>query len=156
MLSKSDHETWMRQAYDLALLAMEAGEVPIGAVVVLKGNVIGTGFNQSIKTGDPTAHAEIMALRDAARTVRNYRLTDATLYVTIEPCLMCAGGLVQARIEMLVYGAPEPKTGAVRSMMRALEHPSLNHRVVTVGNVLADECRALIQKFFKEKRALDT
>lgn len=142
----------MRAALDAAEQALRAGEVPIGAVVVLDGRIIGTGFNQPIGSVDPTAHAEVVALREAARRVGNYRLTGATMYVTVEPCLMCVGALVHARIGMLVYGTPEPKAGAVRSAVRALEHPSLNHRVVVVDGVLADECRALVQQFFQERR----
>ena len=123
------HDGWMREALRRAVEAREAGEVPVGAVVVDAGRLVGAGFNQPIRTADPTAHAEIMALRDAARTLDNYRLSGATLYVTVEPCLMCAGALVHARIASLVYGTPEPRAGAVRSVMRALDHPSLNHRV---------------------------
>ncbi len=114
--------------------------------------MIGAGFNHPVGDADPTAHAEIVALRAAARTRRNYRLTGATLYVTVEPCLMCAGALVHARIDTLVYGAAEPKAGAVRSVMRALDHPSLNHRVTVVGGVLEHDCRSLIQAFFSDRR----
>ena len=138
----------MRAALDLARRAQERGEVPVGAVVVLDDAIVGEGFNQPIAAHDPTAHAEIVALRDAARRISNYRLTGATLYVTIEPCQMCVGALVHARVARIVYGAREPKAGAIESAMRAHEHPSLNHRLVAVGGVLEDECREVIQGFF--------
>jgi tRNA(adenine34) deaminase len=147
-----DREHFMRLALDEARQAEASGEVPIGAVVVVGGRVIGRGFNQPISTGDPTAHAEIVALRDAARAAGNYRLTGAEVYVTLEPCLMCVGALVHARVGMVVYGATEPKTGAVVSTTRALEIPSLNHRVEVVSGVLEEECRALVQAFFKARR----
>ena len=149
---RRDHEVFMRLAQTEARRAFDSDEVPVGAVVVCEGQVVGTGFNQPVSADDPTAHAEIVALRDAARAVGNYRLTAATLYVTVEPCLMCAGALVHARIATLVYGAPEPRTGVVRSRMQALDHPSLNHRVEVVADVLADESRELMQRFFKERR----
>jgi tRNA(adenine34) deaminase len=148
------HDEWMRAALSEAVRAREAGEVPIGAVVVRDGQLLGAGFNQPISGVDPTAHAEIVALRAAARAVGNYRLTGATLYVTVEPCLMCVGALVHARIALLVYGAPEPKAGAVVSSTRAHELPSLNHRVEVLGGVLEEECRALIQAFFRDRREL--
>jgi tRNA(adenine34) deaminase len=148
-----DHERFMRLALDEARRAEGAGEVPVGAVVVLDGRVVGRGFNQPIGAVDPTAHAEIVALRDAAQATGNYRLMDALMYVTIEPCLMCVGALVHARIGTLVFGAAEPKAGAVVSTTRALELPSLNHRVDVVGGVLADECREVVQEFFRARRA---
>ena len=143
----------MRAALDLARRALERGEVPVGAVVVVDDVIVGEGFNQPIAAHDPTAHAEIVALRDAARRIRNYRLSGATLYVTIEPCQMCVGALVHARVARIVYGAREPKAGALESAMRAHEHPSLNHRLVAVGGVLEDECREVIQGFFEERRS---
>ena len=143
----------MRAALDLARRARERGEVPVGAVVVLDDAIVGEGFNRPIAAHDPTAHAEIVALRDGARRIRNYRLTGATLYVTIEPCQMCVGALVHARVARIVYGAREPKAGAIESAMRAHEHPSLNHRLVAVGGVLEDECREVIQGFFEERRS---
>lgn len=146
------HDLFMREALRQAQRALEAGEVPVGAVVVHGGRMVGVGFNQPISSEDPTAHAEIVALRDAARTLDNYRLSGATLYVTIEPCLMCAGALAHARVGTLVYGAAEPKTGAVRSVMRVLDHPSLNHRVAVVASILEDECRGMIQEFFAARR----
>ena len=151
-LDQPGHESWMRLAHREALRALDAGEVPVGAVVVRDRQVIGTGYNQPIRAGDPTAHAEIAALRDAAGTVSNYRLTGATVYVTVEPCLMCAGALVHARIHTLVYGTREPRTGAVRSVMRVLDDPSHNHQVEIVEGVLADEARELMQRFFQARR----
>ena len=145
----------MTQALALARRARELGEVPVGAIVALEGEVIGEGFNQPIRSNDPTAHAEIVALRDAARRLANYRLTGATLYVTIEPCQMCVGAMVHARIARVVYGTPEPKAGAIESAMRAHEHPSLNHRMEATGGLLEPECRELIQDFFREKRLTD-
>lgn len=146
------HEAWMRQALALAARAGESGEVPVGALVVVDGQVVGEGWNQPIATSDPTAHAEIVAMRAAARHVRNYRLSGATVVVTVEPCLMCVGAMVHARIGTVVYGAPEPRAGALGSAIAAHDTPGLNHRLTTVGGVLADECRALIQRFFKERR----
>ena len=143
---------FIRAALVLAKRAQELGEVPVGAVVVLDSAVIGEGFNQPISSHDPTAHAEIVALRDAAARVGNYRLPGATLYVTIEPCQMCVGAMIHARVTRLVYGAPEPKAGAIESAMRAHEHPSLNHRLEATGGVLEDECRQVIQEFFRERR----
>ena len=132
--------------------AMASDEVPVGAVVAVGEEIVAAGFNQPISTVDPTAHAEIRALRAAALKVGNYRLTGATLCVTVEPCAMCVGAMVHARIGALVYGADEPKTGAVRSTMKLIDDPSWNHRIVVVAGVMADECRELIQEFFREKR----
>ncbi len=146
------HERWMRLALDEARAGMEKGEVPIGAVVVLNDTAIARAFNQPIASHDPSAHAEIVAMRQAASAVGNYRLTGATLYVTLEPCLMCAGALVHARIATLVFGAVEPRTGAIVSNLQALDLPHHNHRVQAIGGVLDDDCRALIQRFFAEKR----
>ena len=142
----------MRAALEQARLGASAGEVPVGAIVVLDGAVVGAGFNQPIGSRDPTAHAEIVAIRDAARRVGNYRLTGSTLYVTVEPCLMCVGAMVHARIGTLVYGAPEPKSGAIESTVRAHESPGLNHAFDVVSGLLADECREVIQAFFRERR----
>jgi tRNA(adenine34) deaminase len=143
---------FMRVALEQAREAGRRGEVPVGAVVVLDGVVAGTGFNQPIGTHDPTAHAEVVAIREAAARQANYRLTGATLYVTIEPCQMCVGAMVHARIARLVYGTREPKAGAIESVMRAHEHPALNHRMLATGGVLEEECRALMQRFFQERR----
>ena len=145
-------ETFMRAALEQADEARRRGEVPVGAVIVLDGAVVGHGFNQPIGSHDPTAHAEIVALREAGRRIGNYRLTGATAYVTIEPCQMCVGAMVHARIARLVYGAAEPKAGAIESAMRAHEHPALNHRMAATGGVLADECRAVMQEFFESRR----
>ena len=143
----------MRAALEQARLALAAGEVPVGAVVVLGGEVVGAGYNQPIGTHDPTAHAEIVALRAAGRTCGNYRLTGAALYVTVEPCLMCVGAAVHARLAAIVYGASEPKAGAVHSTQRALEHAALNHRVEARGGLLESECREIVQAFFQVRRA---
>lgn len=143
----------MRSAIDEAIRARDAGEVPIGAVVALEGRIVGRGFNQPISSGDPTAHAEIVAIRDAARAVGNYRLTGAVLCVTIEPCLMCVGALVHARISTLVFGAAEPRTGAVLSTVRGAELPGHNHRVEVVNGIQETACRDLMQSFFKERRS---
>ena len=148
-------EAFMRAALALAALGRDRGEVPVGAVVVIDGAVAGEGFNQPIGTHDPTAHAEIVAIRAAAARLGNYRLTGASLYVTIEPCQMCVGAMVHARVARLVYGATEPKAGAIESAMRAHEHPSLNHRIEVTGGVLAGESRDLIQAFFQGRRQQD-
>ncbi|MBM3818333.1 MAG: nucleoside deaminase [Acidimicrobiia bacterium] len=144
----------MAAALDEARRGLAAGEVPIGAVLVIGGRIVARAFNQPIGAVDPTAHAEVLVLRDAARQAGNYRLTDATVYVTVEPCLMCVGALVHARVHEVVYGAAEPKTGALVSTARALDTPGLNHRFVVTGGVLEEECRDLIQGFFREKRQL--
>ena len=148
----ADDPGFMRRALELAREAERRGEVPVGAVVVLDGTVIGSGFNQPISAHDPTAHAEIVAMRAAAQHLGNYRLTGADLYVTIEPCQMCVGAMVHARIARVIYGATEPKAGAIESAMRAHEHPSLNHRLEAVGGVLEAECREVIQGFFARRR----
>jgi tRNA(adenine34) deaminase len=142
----------MDAALEEARRARDAGEVPIGAVVAVEGEIVARGFNQPIGSGDPTAHAEIVAIREAARRAGNYRLTGATLAVTIEPCLMCVGALVHARIGTLVYGAPEPRTGAVTSTVAGGDLPGHNHRFTVVAGVLEEECRSLVQAFFREKR----
>ena len=133
--------------------AGDAGEVPVGAVVVLAGEVIGRGHNQPIALHDPTAHAEVLALRAAGRTVGNYRLTGATLYATIEPCAMCCGAALHARVTRLVYGAADPKTGAVESLHRLLDDGRANHRIAVTAGVRAEECAALLRAFFEERRA---
>jgi tRNA(adenine34) deaminase len=142
----------MRAALAEAVRAGNAGEVPIGAVVVLDGAVVGTGFNQPIGAQDPTAHAEVIALRVAAKAVGNYRLTGATIYVTVEPCLMCVGAMVHARIGLVVFGAPEPKAGALQSMTRAHELGGLNHRLDVASGILEAESRELLQQFFQSRR----
>src|SRR6478752_5192356 len=140
IVTESD-EGFMRAAVEQALEARQRGEVPVGAVVVLNGEIIGAGWNQPITAADPTAHAEVVALRSAAQQLGNYRLTGATVYVTIEPCQMCVGAMIHARIARVVYGTTEPKAGAIESAMRAHEHPALNHHMMAVGGVLEDECR---------------
>ena len=146
------HETFMEAAIEQARLAVEAGEVPIGAVLVVDGAIVSRAYNQPITSVDPTAHAEVLVLREAARAAGNYRLTDATVYVTLEPCLMCVGALVHARVREVVYGAVEPKTGALVSTIRALESPGLNHRFAVTGGVLEERCRTLVQEFFRARR----
>jgi tRNA(adenine34) deaminase len=147
----SDAE-YMRMALEAARGADTAGEVPVGAVVVLEGRVVAQGANRTIADCDPTAHAEIVALRAAARALGNYRLAGTTLYVTLEPCAMCAGALVHARVARLVYGCDDPKVGAVNWCLRVLEHPMLNHRVEITSGVLTEECAALLQSFFTARR----
>jgi tRNA(adenine34) deaminase len=141
----------MRLALAQAARARDTGEVPVGAIVVQEGAIVGRGFNQPIGAVDPTAHAEIVALREAARAAGNYRLTGSTLYVTVEPCLMCVGALVRARVAAVVYGVPDPKGGAVGSLIDPSALP-LNHRFEAVEGVLADECRAMLQEFFRARR----
>jgi tRNA(adenine34) deaminase len=145
-------ELWMEEALRAAQRALESGEVPVGAVVVYDGRGIGQGWNRNITDSDPTAHAEIVALREAGKTVGNHRLADSTLFVTIEPCAMCAGALVHSRIKRLVYGADDAKAGAVRSIMQVLNHPQLNHKVEVRNGVLAGRCAELLQTFFKSRR----
>ncbi len=148
-----DHADFMRLALAQAALARRLNEVPIGAVVVLDGAVVGAGYNHPITSTDPTAHAEVVALRAAAARVGNYRLTGATLYVTVEPCLMCVGAMVHARVDTVVYGTTEPKAGAIVSMTAAHDLPGLNHKLSAIGGVLEGECRDMIQGFFKARRA---
>jgi tRNA(adenine34) deaminase len=147
-----DHAAFMRLALEQARRVRALGEVPVGAVVVRAGAVIGVGGNRPIGAEDPTAHAEISAIRAAAAAIGNYRLTGATLYVTIEPCLMCVGAAIHARISLVVYGASEPRSGALVSAARAHETPGLNHRLEVLGGVLEEECRAVMQDFFRDKR----
>ena len=142
----------MRQALAQAEQAAQVGEVPVGAVVVIGAEIVGRGFNRPVSSADPTAHAEIVALRDAAQRLGNYRLPGSTLYVTIEPCTMCAGALVHARVASLVFGAPELRSGAVTSTARVLENSALNHRVEVVSGVLAAQCADQLQRFFAAKR----
>jgi tRNA(adenine34) deaminase len=146
------HEDYMRRALAWARRAAELGEVPVGAIVVRDGEVLGEGANQPIASRDPTAHAEIVALRAAAARVGNYRLPGATLYATIEPCTMCAGALVHARIRMVVYGAREPRAGAVASTARVFDNPALNHSIDVVEGVLEGDCAALLTEFFRVRR----
>ena len=143
---------WMQRALELALKAESLGEVPIGAVLVKDDQILGEGYNSPISKHDPTAHAEIMALREAANRIGNYRLLNTTLYVTVEPCVMCAGALVHARVKEVVFGAAEPRTGAAGSIFDILQSSKLNHQVAVRGGGLAQECADLLQQFFKLRR----
>ena len=145
-------ELWMEEALRAAQRALEAGEVPVGAVVVCQGKIAGRGWNRNIADSDPTAHAEIVALREAGAALGNHRLSECELFATIEPCAMCAGALVHARIKRLVYGTDDPKAGAVQSVMQVLNQPQLNHKVEVRGGVLAGRCAELLQTFFKNRR----
>lgn len=145
-------EIYMSAALEQARLALAAGEVPVGAVLVVDDRVVARAFNQPIAANDPTAHAEVLVLREAARALGNYRLTEATVYVTVEPCLMCVGAMIHARVHEVVYGAAEPKTGALMSTLNALESPGLNHRFAVTAGVLENECRSIIQEFFRQRR----
>jgi len=146
------NELWMEEALRSAQRALEAGEVPVGAVVVCDGKIVGRGWNRNISDSDPTAHAEIVALREAGAAIGNHRLERCELFATIEPCPMCAGALVHARIKRLVYGADDPKAGAVQSVVQVLNHPQLNHRMEVRSGVLAGRCADLLQSFFKNRR----
>jgi tRNA(adenine34) deaminase len=152
LLVDANDEQFMRLALEQAQRAAEEGEVPVGAVVTLGGRVIASAANRTLTDGDPTAHAEIVALRAAAKALGNHRLTDTTLYVTLEPCAMCAGALVHARVVRLVYGCDDPKVGAVNWCLRVLAHPMLNHRVEITSGILADECASLLRGFFEARR----
>ncbi|MGZ4832953.1 MAG: tRNA adenosine(34) deaminase TadA [Terriglobales bacterium] len=145
-------ELYMEEALREAARAESAGEVPVGAVVVCDGRVVGRGWNRNISDNDPTAHAEVLALRQAAGEIGNYRLLDCEMFVTIEPCAMCAGAMVHARLKRLVYGADDPKAGAVHSVMSVLNHPQLNHRMEVTRGVLAARCQELLQSFFRGRR----
>ena len=149
---KQQDEYWMRHALDLARRAWEQGEVPVGAVLVQNDRVIGEGWNRPIGQHDPTAHAEIMALRQGGKVLENYRLLDTTLYVTLEPCVMCAGAMVHSRISRLVYGAHDIKSGAAGSLLDVLGHPGMNHQVELQSGVLAAECAAMLSDFFRMRR----
>lgn len=151
---QQEDEFWMRRALALARQAAENGEVPVGAVVVVEGRAVGEAYNQPITQQDPSAHAEILALRQAANVVRNYRLPGATLYVTIEPCTMCFGALMHARIGRLVYGAQEPRAGVCESQLQLPEQRFYNHRLEVQGGVLAAECAAQMQSFFARRRKI--
>ena len=148
---KSD-ELLMEEALRAAQRALEAGEVPVGAIVVCSGKIVGRGGNRNLADSDPTAHAEVVALRQAGTAIGNHRLEDCELFVTIEPCAMCAGAVVHARLKRLVYGADDPKAGAVHSVMQVLNHPSLNHQMEVRGGVLAGRCAEVLQEFFRSRR----
>jgi tRNA(adenine34) deaminase len=145
-------ELWMQEALRAAQRALEAGEVPVGAVVVSDGRIVGRGWNRNLLDSDPTGHAEIVALREAGAAIGNHRLSDCELFATIEPCAMCAGALVHARIRRLIYGADDPKAGAVHSVVQVLNHPQLNHQMQVQGGVLAGRCADLLQEFFRSRR----
>ena len=145
-------ESWMEEALREAQRAAVAGEVPVGAVVICGERIVGRGGNRNLADNDPTAHAEIVALREAARAVGNHRLPDCEMFATIEPCAMCAGALIHARLRRLVYGGDDPKAGAVRSVLQVLNHPRLNHQMEVTSGVLAARCSELLQSFFAERR----
>jgi tRNA(adenine34) deaminase len=146
-----DHQ-FMRQAIEQARLAALAGEVPVGAVLVRDGEVIAKAFNQPITLHDPSAHAEMLALRAAAKTEENYRLPGSTLYVTLEPCVMCSGAMLHARVDRVVYGAPDPKTGAAGSVLDVFSSKQINHQTKVEGGIMGEECGQLLRSFFKERR----
>ena len=154
-LFSADDDTFMQRALAVAAAAIPAGEVPVGAVLVIDGKVVGEGFNAPISSHDPTAHAEICAMRQAASTLSNYRLPGATLYVTLEPCAMCAGAIVHARIARVVYGATEPRAGAVESTQQCFARSHRNHRVVAQGGLRAEESSRMLKKFFAARRQIN-
>jgi tRNA(adenine34) deaminase len=145
-------ETLMQAAFEEARAAAEAGEVPIGAVAAVRGEIVARGQNRVLRDVDPTAHAEIVTMRAAAKTIGNYRLVDCELFVTLEPCAMCAGAMIHARLGRLVYGAADPKGGAAGSVLEVLNHPRLNHQMALTSGVLAEECGELLREFFRERR----
>lgn len=147
------HEPWMRRALDLARRAFEEHEVPVGAVIVQDGRILGEGYNQREALHDPTAHAEMIAITQAADNLRSWRLVGCTLYVTLEPCPMCAGAIVQARIPIVIYGAADPKAGACHSLYHLTDDARLNHRATVIGGVLHEESRSLLQEFFTQQRS---
>jgi tRNA(adenine34) deaminase len=151
MFSERDH-FWMRHALDLAQQAEMLAEVPVGAVLVFEDNMIGEGFNRPISHCDPTAHAEIVALRAAAQKINNYRILGSTLYVTLEPCIMCLGAIVHARVQRVVFGADDIRSGAIKSAFQIMDANKLNHRVNCVGGLLAEECGGLLSRFFRSRR----
>ena len=152
LAARSLDELWMEEALRCAQRALEAGEVPVGAVVVCDGRVVGRGWNRNIADSDPTAHAEVIALREAAANLGNHRLGACDLFATIEPCAMCAGALVHARVRRLVYGADDPKAGAVHSVIHVVNHPGLNHKIEVCAGVLAGRCAEVLQAFFRNQR----
>ena len=149
---ESSDEVWMEEALGCAQRALDVGEVPVGAVIVRGGAIVGRGWNRNIAESDPTAHAEIVALREAGRSIGNHRLADCELFATIEPCAMCAGAMVHARLKRLVYGADDPKAGAAKSVLQVLNHPRLNHQMTVLSGVLAERSAELLQTFFKPRR----
>ncbi len=151
-LTTASDEFWMEEALRAAQGALEAGEVPVGAVVVSAGKLVGRGWNRNLTDSDPTAHAEIVALREAGAALGNHRLGDCELFATIEPCAMCAGAMIHARLKRLVYGADDPKAGAVHSVLAVLNHPQLNHQMEVRGGLLAGRCGEILQSFFRSRR----
>jgi tRNA(adenine34) deaminase len=151
-MPSGDDAGWMELALEQAALAAAAGEVPVGALVIKEGEIVARGHNRNLLDDDPTAHAEIVALRQAAARLGNHRLTGCTMVATIEPCSMCAGALIHARIARLVYGASDPKAGAAGSVLQVINHPGLNHRMEVTAGVLAEKCSAVLQDFFRQKR----
>ncbi len=149
----SADSAWMRLALEQARLAAQAGEVPVGALVIKDGEILGQGHNRTLLDNDPTAHAEVVALRQAAGRVGNYRLVGCVMFATIEPCAMCAGAMVHARLAKLVYGAADPKAGAAGSVVQVLNHPSLNHKMEVTSGVLEQECAEMLRQFFRDRRA---
>ena len=152
-MTSSQDESFMRLALEQAKKAASAGEVPVGAVLVQDNQVIGSGFNQPIMLNDPSAHAEMMAIRNAAQTLKNYRIPESTLYVTLEPCAMCCGMMLHARVKRVVFGAPDPKTGMAGSVTNLFALKEINHQTEVEGGVLADECGELLREFFKQRRS---
>jgi len=150
--AQAEDITWMRQALEQARLAAEAGEVPVGAVVIKDGEIVGRGHNRNLLDNDPTAHAEIVALRDAAEQLGNHRLNGCVMFATVEPCAMCAGAMIHARLARLVYGASDPKAGAAGSVMAVLNHPKLNHQMEVTSGVLAEQSSEILTSFFKTRR----
>ena len=151
-MQPGEDAAWMKRALEQAELAAAAGEVPVGALVIKDGQIIGQGHNRNLLDNDPTAHAELVALRQAAARLGNHRLTGCTMVATIEPCSMCAGALIHARIGRLVYGASDPKAGAAGSIVQVINHPSLNHRMEVTAGVLSGKCSEILQRFFRQKR----
>ena len=149
---QTDDQKFMSRALELARMAEAAGEVPVGAVIVKDNQIIAEGWNSPIGLNDPSAHAEMLAMRSAAQTVSNYRLLDTTLYVTLEPCAMCAGAMVHARVKRLVYAATDPRAGAAGTIFNITQHEALNHRLDVLGGVMAEECGAVLREFFRAKR----
>jgi tRNA(adenine34) deaminase len=152
-MEPGSEESWMREALLEAAKAEAEGEVPVGAVLLLNGKIVGRGHNRSIRSNDPTAHAEILALRHAAHSLRNYRLPGSVLVVTVEPCVMCTGAMIHARVDELVFGTPDPKSGAITSHFHLAEAAELNHKIATVSGILEEECRSLLQAFFASRRS---
>jgi tRNA(adenine34) deaminase len=151
-LTTNPDEFWMEEALRAAQRALDAGEVPVGAAIVCDGKVVARGWNRNLTDSDPTAHAEIVALREAGAALGNHRLGDCELFATIEPCAMCAGAMIHARLKRLIYGADDPKAGAVHSVVQVLNHPQLNHRMEVRGGVLAGRCAEMLQSFFRSRR----